>query len=257
MEIFEKVLEMDHNEPLPQTTHIEFVKVVEARRSIRVFDPTPIPEDIVRECLRLALLAPNSSNLQPWEFFWVRSQEKKEDLIAACLSQPAASTAAELIVCVARTDTWRENRRRMLAFFEEQRAKGVRVPKGATDYYEKIVPMAYTQGYFGTIGLLKKLVLFVMGFFKPTPREPAGLADLRVWAVKSASLAAENLMLAFRAFGYDTCPMEGMDSKRVKRVIGAGRGSEVVMVISAGKRRPEGVYGPQVRFDSKFFVKEI
>ena len=37
--------------------------VVEGRRAVRVYDATPIPEEVMRECLRLALLAPEF--LQP------------------------------------------------------------------------------------------------------------------------------------------------------------------------------------------------
>ena len=36
---------------------------------------------------------------------------------------------------------------------------------------------------------------------------------MAVWAHKSTALACENLMLSLRAYGYDSCPMEGMDSK--------------------------------------------
>ena len=88
---------------------IQFQKLVEGRRSIRLFDGTPVPEEVIQNCLDIALLAPNSSNLQPWEFHWVRTPEKRTNLNKACLSQAAANTAAELIVCVARTQTWRRN----------------------------------------------------------------------------------------------------------------------------------------------------
>ncbi len=41
--------------------------------------------------------------------------------------------------------------------------------------------------------------------------------DLRVIAHKSTALAAQNFMISMAALGYDTCPMEGLDSKRVKK----------------------------------------
>jgi nitroreductase len=234
-----------------------FRQVVQERRSVRVFDGTPLPEADVRECLRLALLAPNSSNLQPWEFYWVRSKEKKAELVKACLSQPAAATASDLIGCVARRDFWKVNRDRMMAHFEDLQKKGVSLPKGLIDYYQRLVPLAYSQGPWGLLSPLKRLVFWLRGLRVPTPREPASISDMRVWAVKSTSLAAQNLMLAFRAHGYDSCPMEGMDSTRVKRIIGAPAGSDVVMVVGAGVRKPEGIYGPQLRFDSRFFIHEV
>ena len=69
-----------------------------------------------------------------------------------------------------------------------------------------------------------------------TPREPIGWADMRVWAHKSTALSAAHFMLAMRAEGFDTCPMEGMDSKRVKRLLNLPRRAEICMVVSAGRR---------------------
>lgn len=60
---------------LPDIDVEEFRKVVRSRRSIRRFKPDPIPRDVLSECLELATLAPNSSNLQPWEFFVVESAD--------------------------------------------------------------------------------------------------------------------------------------------------------------------------------------
>ena len=244
----------DVQPPPPEVNLDEFRKVVESRRSIRVYDGTPIPEAVTRECLRLALLAPNSSNLQPWEFYWVRSNEKKKKLIQACLSQPAAETAAELIVCVARRKTWRSMATRMLDEFSKAKTP---VPPALIAYYKKLVPLAYTVGPFGVLGLLKTIVMFFVGFTRPVPREPASISDMKIWSIKSTALACENLMLAFRASGFDSCPMEGMDSSRVRKLLNLASDASVVMVISAGRRKPEGVYGPQLRFDSQLFVHEV
>ena len=60
-------------------------------------------------------------------------------------------------------------------------------------------------------------------------------------------------MLAMRAEGYDTCPMEGMDSRRVKKLLGLPRRAEVCMVVSAGKRTAKGVYGERFRFARETF----
>jgi nitroreductase len=78
--------------------------VIESRRSVRKFTDKAIPTEVLDACLDLALLAPNSSNLQPWTFYVVQNPAKKKQLVKACLGQLAAKTASELIVCVARTD---------------------------------------------------------------------------------------------------------------------------------------------------------
>lgn len=230
-----------------------FRQVVETRRSVRVYDGTPIPEGVVSECIDMALLAPNSSNLQPWEFYWVKDPSRKQKLVEACLSQPTARTAAELIVIVARTRSWRANRKLMLEHFEKVGG----VPESAKKYYRKIVPFAYFQGPFGLMGLLKKIAFWCRGLFTPTPREPASYNDMKIWAIKSATLAAQNLMLAIRAKGFDSCPMEGFDSLRVRALLNLPSDAQVALVVSMGKRHDSGIYGPRVRFDRSLYVHVV
>ena len=56
----------------------EFIKVVESRRSVRIYDDSQVEEKDMLKCLELSLLSANSSNLQPWEFYWVKDLEKKK-----------------------------------------------------------------------------------------------------------------------------------------------------------------------------------
>jgi nitroreductase len=252
--VFTEKLKTPAGEPPVPTDPAEFEKVVRNRRSVRVYDGTPVPESVMRKCLELALLAPNSSNLQAWEFYWVRSPAKKALLAEACLSQNAAKTAAELVVAVARIDSVFPHARQMLEVLGNS---GVAVPKVVLEYYTKVVRLAYTTGPFSVAAPLKWLVFTALGFFRPMPREPLGRGDLRLWAAKSTALACENFMLAASAHGFDTCPMEGLDSKRVKRILGLPRSSVVVMAISVGKRAPGGVYGPRIRFPDAQFVHEV
>lgn len=254
VEIFKKPQDFGHSEPAAACDADQFRKVVESRRSVRVFTEDPVPEEVMRECLRLALLAPNSSNLQCWQFFWVRHPEKKKRLVELCLSQPAASTAQELVVAVARPDFWRKNRRRMLEIIAKKDPVATR---GVRQYYQKLVPLAYEQGPFGLFGLLKRVYVWFRAMRGPTPRGPVSLCDMRVWSQKTTALACQNLMLALRAHGFDSCPMEGMDPERIRRLLALPRSAEVCMVISAGKRAPNGVYGNRIRFDQGDFIVEV
>ena len=90
---------------------MDFFDLIDKRRSVRKFSNESIPERVITKALKAALLAANSSNLQPWEFYWVKNKSKKELLKSYCLSQSAATTAQELIVCIARTDTWKNNKK--------------------------------------------------------------------------------------------------------------------------------------------------
>ena len=57
---------------------MDFFEVVKKRRSVRKFTDSEVPQDVMRKCLKSSVLAPNSPNLQPWEFYWIRSLEKSE-----------------------------------------------------------------------------------------------------------------------------------------------------------------------------------
>jgi nitroreductase len=252
-DVYSEILSSTYTEAEPELNAQEFIKLVESRRSVRVFENHAIPNDIMNSCLDLALLAPNSSNLQSWGFYWVRSPEKKNELVKACLSQPAAKTAAELIVCVGRTGTWRENSRKMVDILE----KTPGASQQAINYYKRLVPLSYTQGFFEIFGLIKKIILFIIGLNKPVVREPTSHSEMKIWAAKTSCLACENLMLALRAYSFDSCPMEGYDSLRIKKILNLPNDAYITMVIGAGKRAKNGIYGPRIRFERSHFIKEV
>ena len=233
---------------MPALDSNAFYDIVDSRRSTRIYAKDEVPEDVISRVVDAAQKAPNSSNLQCWELYRVKDQQKKNELVEACLGQPAAATAPELFVFVARPDLWRRNNAWTLKEFDRRG----NMPERAYQYFTKITRIAYTQGAFAWI---KRLWFAIRGLLKPTPREPVGWGDMRVWAHKSTALSAAHFMLAMRAEGYDTCPMEGMDSKRVKRLLALPRKAEICMVVSAGKRTEKGVYGERFRFvrDTFFF----
>lgn len=229
----------------------EFRKVVMSRRSVRRFDDTPLPDEVLGDCLDMALLAPNSSNLQPWEFHVVRTEALRRQLAVACLNQNAARTAQVLVIVVARTRTWQAHCDLMLESWPEET-----VPRIVDNYYRKLARIHYRQGPLNLLGWAKRAVAVVAGLRRPMPRGPFSQADMNVWAVKSAALAAENFMLALRAHGFDSCPMEGFDEHRVRKLIELPADGLVAMIIGCGRRAPDGVYHPRIRFARERFVKE-
>lgn len=234
-----------------------FENILHNRRSVRVYENEAVPDEVVEKCLNAALLAPNSSNLQSWEFYWIKTDAAKKEVARICLSQPAATTAPVLIACVARTKTWEAHRKRMLEQFAKAESEGTQIPQSAKSYYNKIVPFFYNMGPLGIFGCIKKVVFFLRGLKEPTPREPTSEKGMQLWAVKSTALACQNLMMAFSAAGYDSCPMEGYDSARLKKFLKLPSDAVTVMVISAGKRSAKGIYGPRFRFPSEEFIKKV
>ena len=58
-----------------------FNEIVNNRRSIRIYDDKiPFDESSVDRSLERAILSPNSSNLQLWEFYRVKTKAKKDEL---------------------------------------------------------------------------------------------------------------------------------------------------------------------------------
>ena len=83
-----------HSEEAEEIKKEDFIKTIKSRRSVRNYNDEPVLEQDMKACLELALLAPNSSNLQPWEFYWVRSPEKKTKIGFLLLGATSGSNSA-------------------------------------------------------------------------------------------------------------------------------------------------------------------
>lgn len=229
---------------------MDFFEAVRVRRSVRRFTEKEVPEEVVQKALDAALLAPNSSNLQTWQFFWVRSPEKRKLLVKACLNQSAARTAKELIVVVSSLKLWKQNCREVA-----DKLKGQGMDAKVMRYYDKLIPFVYGYRWLAPI---KWLAYNFYALTKPFPRHPWSTRDLEEVSIKSAALASENLMLAFCAQGFDTCPMEGMDEVRVKKLLELGCSDRVVMVLAVGDRHPDGgITNTQIRLPRDRFVHQV
>ncbi|WP_222983375.1 nitroreductase family protein [Flagellimonas meishanensis] len=230
------------------------------RRSVRVYREEPIDPEKVKACIENAVLAPTSSNLQLWEFYQVIHSDTKAKIVHACMNQPAARTAQQLVVVVARKDKWRDRVQANIGFLEKSFGKKPKSEynqreKFVFSYYNKLIPTLYSD-FLGILGFFKYVFFNVAGLFRPMYRQVRS-SDMRIVAHKSAALAAENFMLSMAAIGYDTCPMEGHDSLLVKKALGLPGGAEITMVIACGIREPEGVYGPRFRVPFEQVYKRV
>ncbi|MFT4202678.1 MAG: nitroreductase family protein [Chitinophagaceae bacterium] len=228
-------------------------EILQFRRSVRVYDTTkPLDTEKVKKCIELATLAPNSSNMQLWEFYHVTSMDVLEKLAVACMGQSAAVTAPQMVVFVTRQDLFRKRAKAALEFEKSNIALNSpedRVLKRMNDqqtYYGKVMPFLYAR-FFGLLGWLRKFIVCVVGLFRPVVYEVSE-NDVRVVVHKSCGLAAQTFMLAMANEGYDTCPMEGFDSRRVKKLLGLPRRAEINMVVSCGIRKGNvGIRGDRFR----------
>jgi nitroreductase len=231
------------NEQTPaMASPAELRALIESRRAVRRFTTEPVPDAVIRDCLELAVLAPSSCNLQPWSFQVIRDAALLAQLHPVCMSQNAAR-APLIIAVLARPDTWRQACRNVIEHWPE-----AEVPARIRSFYSKTAPFQYNQGPLGLLGLFKRQLVRLVGLRKPLMRKPNSKADMRLWAVKSTALAAENLMLAFQSHGYASCPMEGFDEVRLRRVLDIPRQAIPIMLLAIGRQGEKGVYNPRLRF---------
>ena len=99
--------------------------------------------------------------------------------------------------------------------------------------------------FFGLLGAFRKLS-GVIGWFRPMVRELSE-SDIRVEVHKSCGLVAQTFMLAMAEEEYDTCPLGGYDSCRIKKLLHLPCGAEVSMVVTCGIREDRGIWGERFR----------
>lgn len=234
----------------------EFYDVVEARRSVRIFDQeAAFDHDIVEKAIQAAILSPNSSNLQLYQFVRIpESSPNKDKLAELCMRQKAATTARELVIVLTRRDLWKSRANANYEFILNSRQnQSEKKVKQVGSYYKNLIPKLF--GKFPGWTLVKTAIAWWVGLRRPMVREVSE-TDVRISVHKSAALASMTFMLAMKASGYDTCPMEGFDSKRVKKLLDLPAASEICMIIGCGKGKPEGIYGPRFRVPFEELVVE-
>jgi nitroreductase len=58
-----------------------FFNLIQSRRSVRDYLPTPVPKDHILKILDAARMAPTSGNQQPWKFLVVQDRDKLNQLL--------------------------------------------------------------------------------------------------------------------------------------------------------------------------------
>jgi len=222
----------------------EFDAIVHRRTAMRAFNDSVDVTAAVERSLERAVLSPNSSNMQLWEFYRVTDPKVRAGIVKGCLNQGAARTANQLVVVVCRQDKWKERVKWNLGQLKEQFKDKTELTgrdKRALQYYKLLMPLMYRNDPFGFWRLVRTLLRTYLVLKGPSLRMTSH-ADQRVMLHKSAGIAAQTFMLSMTAEGFDTCPMEGFDEVQVKRALRLPSSAEVSVVIGCGKGKAEGVY---------------
>lgn len=237
--------------------------VLNYRRSVRHYQAdNDLDTDKVKHCLELATLAPNSSNMQLWEFYHITDKELIQKMAHASLSQNTVASANQLVVFVTRRDLFRRRAKQVLDFDRENIKRNsppdrqVRRIKRSEIYYGTLMPLIYAR-FFGLLGLFRKMLTVSVSLFRPMFTDSSE-CDQRIVVHKSCALAAQTFMIAMANESYDTCSVEGFDSRRVKRLLSLPSGAEINMIVSCGIRNGnKGIYGDRFRVPFDEVYKKI
>ena len=228
-----------------------FDQIVEYRRSCRAYDTSyNLDPGVVERSIKRAVLAPNSSNMQLWEFYRIKTPEKIDRVAEFCLNQKGARTASEIVVFVARPDLWKNRIKTHLDQLKDNASSKVKNTLFSSsiqsDYYKKLLPMFYNTSMWLIRDFFKWILVTKRRRNKPYMTN-VYKKDVAVVVHKSLALAAQTFMLSVSAEGFDSLPMEGFDAKRIRKFLKLPRNAEISMVVSVGKRLPEGIKGDRYR----------
>lgn len=190
--------------------HVEkdFNTVIRERHSVRKYDATwKMTEEEIKEILADAILAPSSSNLQPWRFIVIQDPSLKEKLLPVAFNQQQVVDASAVIAVIGDLEAYQN--------------------------VEKIHGLAVEAGVM-TPDIKDMMVKNTMNTYPN-----AGAEKLKEIALVDGGLISMQLMLAAKAKGYDTVPMGGYNEEQFKQLFNISDRYKTVMLIALGKAAVE------------------
>lgn len=192
--------------PLQLHTNTEALALIRARVSISHFNPAfEIDDDLVADLIGYACEAPSAYHLQNWRFIAVKSAAGKEKLCQLAYGQQQVANAAVTVIVV-----------------------------GTLDGHERIrsnLQPLVDAGHMGP----NDLDAWADDAHHGMHDKPVKQRDE---AIRSASLAAMNLMTAAQALGLNSAPMGGFDAAAVSTEFDIAPTELPVMLVAIGQPAP-------------------
>jgi nitroreductase len=171
---------------------------ITARRAIKHYDPAHrMTEEEIKNLLTAALQSPTAFNIQHWRFVTVIDPEVRKQIRAVAWDQAQVTDSSLLVVLCADKDAWKKDAAR---YWKD-------APQPVQDF---LVP-AIGQYYDG--------------------REQVQRDE----CMRSCGMAGMTIMLAAKAMGYDSCPMDGFDFDAVAKIIKLPEDHVISFMIAVGK----------------------
>lgn len=83
-----------------------FLQLAEQRRSVRAYQPDPVPDELLQTVLEAGRLAPSACNKQPWRFIVVRGEAARRALGAAYAREWFWKAPVVVAVCILPKEAW-------------------------------------------------------------------------------------------------------------------------------------------------------
>ncbi|MEK4028082.1 nitroreductase family protein [Pseudobacillus sp. FSL P4-0506] len=186
------------------TTMQSLSEVIRNRHSVRKYDPTyKISRNEIEEMLQEAMLAPSSSNLQPWRFIVIDNEEVKKELRAIAYNQEQVETSSAVIAVLGDVEMYKN--------------------------VEKVYQSSYEAGFMDEASM-NKLIQNTYNTYPNAPVEArANIASF------DAGLVSMQLMLIAKANGYDTVTMGGFDKQKFAERFDVPERYIPIVLIAIGK----------------------
>ena len=177
---------------------MDTLSTIAARRSVKHYDANHVmPAEDEKQILSSAMLSPTAFNLQHWRFVLVKDPAIRQAIRDVAWDQAQVTDSSLFIVMCADTQTWQKDPAQLWK----------KAPQEVQDF---LVPAIDTY-YRG----------------KEQVQRDEGL--------RSCGIAAQTIMLAAKAMGYDSCPMDGFDFDAVANIIKLPEDHIISMCIAIGK----------------------
>jgi nitroreductase len=180
----------------------DFMKAMDFRHACKLFDETKkIPDETMRYILEAGRKSPSSFGQEGWKFLVITNEALKAKLRPACWDQPQITSCSHLVV--------------ILSAIEELRP-GSGTP--AKRFGRRPLPPERIEAYIELYGN------FLADTFSSDEKTYA-------WGARQCYIALANMMTAAAFEGIDSCPIEGMEKKKVEEILQLDTGKYQVAVI--------------------------
>jgi len=89
-----------------KTRNNETLELIRNRRTIRAYDPKPLPQENIDTIIHGAMRAPTAGNLMMYSIIHVKDQELKNKLVKTCDNQPHIAKAPLVLLFLADMQRW-------------------------------------------------------------------------------------------------------------------------------------------------------